>query len=201
MSKVAIKIGPQDHGRRMSLADFDHAEVQEGYLYELSRGVITVSDVPRPRHLAQIIAIRRQLDAYDLANPSRIFGIVAGSDCKLMIEGFESERHPDLAIYMTRIPNRKDIWWTWIPEVVIEVVSPGSKQRDYKEKRDEYFRFGVREYWIFDADKQTMLVLTRSRGKWSELEIRPPMIYQTKLLPGLAFNCALVFEAAQAIDE
>ena len=38
MLKAAIKVGPADHGRRMSLADFDHAEVQEGYLYELGRG-------------------------------------------------------------------------------------------------------------------------------------------------------------------
>jgi hypothetical protein len=59
MPKTAIKIGPHDRGRRMSLEDFDHAEGQEGYLYELSRGVITVMDVPNPRHLAQVNAIRR----------------------------------------------------------------------------------------------------------------------------------------------
>ena len=51
MSKTITKIGPADHGRRMSLEEFDHAEGQEGYLYELSRGVITVADVPRRRHL------------------------------------------------------------------------------------------------------------------------------------------------------
>ena len=45
MLKTRIKVGPKDHGRRMSLADFDHAEVQEGHLYELGRGVIIVSDV------------------------------------------------------------------------------------------------------------------------------------------------------------
>ena len=48
MSTQTIKIGPADHGRRMSLADFEHAEVQEGLLYELGRGVIIVSDVPGP---------------------------------------------------------------------------------------------------------------------------------------------------------
>jgi Uma2 family endonuclease len=185
----------------MSLADFDHAEVQEGYLYELGRGVITVSDVPRPRHLVQVIAIRRQLDAYDLANPSRLYCIVTGSECKLLIDGLESERHPDLAIYKTPPPNREDIWSIWVPEVVIEVVSPGSEQRDYEEKREEYLRFGVREYWIFDAEEKAMLVLTRSRGQWSQRTIRPPKIYRTKLLLGLEFDCALVFEAAQTISE
>lgn len=35
MLKPAIKIGPADAGRRMTQADFEHAEVQDRYLYEL----------------------------------------------------------------------------------------------------------------------------------------------------------------------
>src|SRR3954465_1085458 len=69
MPKTAIKVGPEDHGRRMSLEEFDHCEVQEGYLYELSRGVITVSDVPHPRHFGQVQAARNQFIAYQLAHP------------------------------------------------------------------------------------------------------------------------------------
>ena len=59
MSQVAEKIGPPDHGRRMSLADFEHAETVEGRLYELGRGVIIVSDVPNPPYLAQVTALPR----------------------------------------------------------------------------------------------------------------------------------------------
>src|SRR5207302_4967172 len=99
MLKAAIKVGPADHGRKMSLADFDHAEVQEGYLYELGRGIIVVSDVPKKRHLAQVLQTRKILSAYELANPDRIYAICGGSDCKLLIGGYESERHPDLAVY------------------------------------------------------------------------------------------------------
>ena len=45
MISTKIKIGPQDEGRPMSLAEFEPAQVEEGYIYELSRGIITVSDV------------------------------------------------------------------------------------------------------------------------------------------------------------
>jgi hypothetical protein len=38
MSVATVQIGPADHGKRMSLADFDHAEGAEGHLYELSKG-------------------------------------------------------------------------------------------------------------------------------------------------------------------
>ena len=58
MSKIAIKIGPADNGRRMSLEEFEQADVQQGHLYELSRGIITVSDVPNRLHLLVVAAIR-----------------------------------------------------------------------------------------------------------------------------------------------
>jgi Uma2 family endonuclease len=199
---TAIKITPADNGRRMSLADFAHAEVQDGYRYELGRGVILVSDVPNPRHLAQVTAIRRQLAAYDLAHPDRIYTVASGSDCKILLDDLDSERHPDLAVYKTPPHSDEvDVWATWVPELVIEVVSADSGQRDYVDKRDEYLRFGLQEYWIVDADRQEMLVLRRSGGRWAERVVRPPQVYKTRLLPGLEFTCGPVFDAARAVGD
>jgi len=197
VGKTVIKIGPADHGRRMSLKDFDHAEVKEGRLYELGRGVIVVWDIPHPRHLSQLDTIRQQLYAYDLTNPDRLYAIAGISDCKLMIWNYESERHPDIAVYKERPPKEaEDVWSIWIPELVVEVVAAGSEQRDYVDKREEYLDFGVREYWIFDADRQEMLVLRRSGKKWVDRVVRPPEVYKTRLLPGLEFSCETVFRAA-----
>jgi Uma2 family endonuclease len=190
------KIGPADHSRRMRLDEFDTAEAQEGYLYELSRGVITVSDVPSPRPLAQVMAIRHQLAAYDLSSPGRIHTIAASGECKILIAGLESERHPDVAVY-TEPPPEEDVWRAWIPDVVVEVVSPGSEQRDYVEKREEYLRFGVKEYWIVDAEKTEVLVLRRAGGEWRERVVRPPEVYRTRRLAGLEFSCEAVFQAAE----
>jgi hypothetical protein len=36
----------------MSLEEFEHAEAEEGQLFELSRKIITMVDVPDPGHLA-----------------------------------------------------------------------------------------------------------------------------------------------------
>ena len=46
----AIRIGPADHGRRMSLEEFREAEEEEGYRYELARGVLEVTLVPNDPH-------------------------------------------------------------------------------------------------------------------------------------------------------
>lgn len=146
-----------------------------------------------------MITTHRQLSAYDLAHPGRLFGIVSGADCKLLIVGLESERHPDLAIYKTPPPEGSDdVWSEWIPELVIEVVSPSSRHRDYPEKPEEYLRFGVREYWILDADRREMRVMKRLRGRWVERVVPPPDLYRSRLLPGLAFDCGAVSAQAGA---
>ena len=196
MSTTTRIIGPQDHGRRMSLAEFEPIEVQPGYLYELSRGVVTVSDVPNPIHLAQVMAIKRQLGAYDLAHPGVLHSIAGSGECKILVGKLESERHPDFAIYKNPPPQGGNIWSAWIPEIVIEIVSPGSEHRDYVEKREEYLAFGVREYWIVDAGRQEVLILHRSGDQWSERVLRPPKVYRTRLLPGFEFACEAVFQAA-----
>ena len=198
MGKLFVVVGPNDHGKRMSLDEFDQAETIPGHLYELSRGVISVSDVPKKKHLAQVNALRRILAAYDLANTGRIHTIASGSDCKLLLWDLQSERHPDVALYKTPPPDDEDIWSTWIPELVIEVVSPGSETRDYDQKPDEYLAFGVMEYWIIDAAKEEVLAMRRSGGKWAKRVLKAGDKYKTRLLPDFEFDVAAVFAAARS---
>ena len=197
MPKTIVKVGPLDNGRQISLDDFDEAEVQPGYHYELSRGIITVSDVPDVKHLAMVNEIRRQLSKYDLEHAGKIFAIASGGECKIPLEELQSERHPDLAVYVTPPPGEGNVWGMWIPEIVIEVISAQSRHRDYEEKPEEYLQFGISEYWILDEEKRKMVVLKRSRGEWNEQSIKPPKVYKPHLLPGLEFSCKKVFEAAE----
>lgn len=197
MATATIRVGPADNGRRMTLEEFESAERQEGHLYELGRGVVQVTDVPGIPHLNQMQEIQRQIYRYNLSNPGVIYAVATGSDCKILLDDLESERHPDLSIYKSPPPDAENVWNEWIPEIVIEVVSPSSVHRDYNEKRDEYLQFGIREYWIFDADRQQMLVLRRSRGKWAERVLRPGETYETPLLPGMKFDCGAVLKAAR----
>jgi Uma2 family endonuclease len=198
MSKTAIKIGPADDGRRMSLEEFEQADVQEGHLYELSRGIITVSDVPNRLHLLVVAAIRNLLQAYMALGSGRIQIIAASNECKLLVSDLESERHPDLSLYLTPAPEIDDdtLWTIWIPEIVIEVVSASSRKRDYEEKPEEYLKIGVKEYWIVDPDQRVMVVRRRSRGRWSETTVLPSEVYRSPLLPGFELSIDDVFKVA-----
>ncbi len=190
-----IVIGPEDHGRRMSLDDFDRAIAREGYLYELGKGVIEVSEVPGADHLAQLEELKTQFYTYKISNKGVIHTIASSNEAKILVASIESERHPDLFIYL-QPPPEMDIWSGWVPRIVIEVVSASSRKRDYEEKPDEYLEFGIDEYWIIDAVKRQMTVLKRWRGQWKRQIVKPPRRYSTDWLPGFALDLRRVFAAA-----
>jgi len=192
-----IQVGPQDHGRKMSLADFDHAIAQEGYVYELGKGVIEVSDVPHPSHLALLTRVRNQFIIYQEANPELINEVAGSNDSKILLESDQSERRPDISVYLTPPPESKDIWSTWIPSIVVEVISKSSIERDYEVKPGEYLAFGVDEYWIVDGLKMQMTANTRWRGRWKPRVLKPSQKYTPLCLPGFTLDLKRVFSVSK----
>jgi Uma2 family endonuclease len=64
-------------------------------------------------------------------------------------------REPDIAIVLNENVGRiKATYLDGPADIAIEVVSPESVERDYKDKFDEYARGGVREYWTIDIVRQ-----------------------------------------------
>jgi Uma2 family endonuclease len=200
MTRRFTKLGPADAGRRMRLAEFAAAEGQAGYVYELGRGAVVVVDVPGRKHQDQVAVLRLQLSGYQIAHPTQVHAIASGNECELLLAGPESARHPDLAVYKSPPLDEREPWATRVPELVVEVVSPGSEQRDYVEKRDEYLQFGVTEYWIVDASRRKTLVLHRSGGCWAEHPIGEGETYHSQVLPGFRFDFANVLAAADAVQ-
>jgi len=193
-----VKIGPRHQGRRMSLKAFEFAQVETGHVYELARGMIVVSEAPNFRHMRAVAAIRKYLILYQALNPSEVYEVLASMECKVLVAELESERHPDIAVYKSapRRTRGRTMWRTWVPDLVVEVVSPGSADRDYVEKREEYWARGVKEYWIVDLSQEQVLVLKRGKNRWTEKILESPDVWETKLLPGFTLVCREIFAAA-----
>lgn len=64
---------------------------------------------------------------------------------------------PDISVICDR-QKLNDSGCNGAPDWVIEIVSPGSRPMDYYTKLSLYRSAGVREYWIVDPMKQTILV-------------------------------------------
>ena len=45
------------------------------------------------------------------------------------------------------------------PDLVVEIRSPSTANRDWTIKRDLYARYGVKEYWVVDPDERRVWVM------------------------------------------
>ncbi len=188
MATTRIRIGPADDGRAMSLADYLDADEEPGYCYELSRGVLEVTEIPADDHWQIIDNLHELFSDYRRINPGLIERFGHGSEIRLVIPETISGRHPDLGVVFLG-PNRDDRGRRR-PDLVVEVVSPGTRarDRDYIAKREDYLTFGVREYWIVDPKERRVVVLVRSEtpagANWQERSFVDDEMFVGELLPG-----------------
>lgn len=80
------------------------------------------------------------------------------------------------------------------PDLIVEVLSPRTRQTDETVKLRIYERFGVREYWLVDPQLQTVRVIRRSGlGFASPEELSAEQVLTTPLLPGLEIPVSQIF--------
>ena len=85
-----------------------------------------------------------------------------------------------------------------VPELVIEIGSPGTRKRDETVKRRLYERTGVLEYWIVDPEIDTIRVYPRETDRFArvvELSADGNDVLTTPLLPGLEIPLSRVFRS------
>jgi len=185
MATATRTVGPADHDRRLSLAEFAEADFEDGWLYELARGVIVVTEVPGINHGRIVMRLSSLFALYESDHPGVINYRAGGMECRIRLPGMASDRHPDQAIYLDPPTGGEAPWTSWRPSIVVEVVGEGGRHRDYVEKREEYLRAGIDEYWIVDPKARLIRVHLRAGDTWVEADIPAGAIHRTRLLPGL----------------
>jgi Uma2 family endonuclease len=188
MATIATRIGPADHGRKMTIEEFLEAEEEPGYRYELARGVLEVTQVPNDPHGQVVCNVARVIGRYDDTNPGVILRFGGGNEFQLILNEMGSGRNPDYCVVLEGAPS--DYRGRRIPVLSVEVVSEDSVDRDYRAKREEYLAYGLLEYWIIDLKLRKMTLLVRHGDTWVERPCVEGQPIPSLVLPGLTATVA-----------
>lgn len=192
-AKQIAPYGPRDAGAPMTLDEFEEADFELGYRYELIHGVLVVTPPPLEEERDANEELGRWLRNYQESHPH-------GKSLNLTlpeqnVRTIGQNRRCDRVIWagLGRRPrSRGPVDRRDVPTIVVEFPSsrPADQRRDYEEKRTEYRDVGVREYWIVDRFRRTLTVYHRRRVRWSKRVVHEAETYRTPLLPGFELPLA-----------
>ena len=173
------------HAPRVGLGPYreaDYLALPEKPRCELLYGRLLVTPAPNVRHQVVVGRILRLL--FELVD--REGGLAVDSPVDVVLAD-HSVVQPDV-IYVTRARSsiiRERI--EGAPDLVVEILSPGTARRDLGEKLRLYAEAGVAEYWIVDPVLETFEFLV-NEGK--AFRVHPPedATYRSAAIAGLAIE-------------
>jgi Uma2 family endonuclease len=129
--------------------------------HNLIDGKLYMSPSPFARHQTIVMELASAVRDYVRVRGGVMF--VSPIDCRLP-DG--SVLQPDV-LYIT--PEREDIVQGHVmgaPDLVIEVLSRGTRRFDRMRKLEKYEQNGVHEAWLVDPEGQTVIVFTGVDRRW-----------------------------------
>jgi len=170
----------------------DYLQLPEDKRYEILDGELYVVPAPNIRHqrLSKRIAnfLIRQVEETGR-------GEILPAPCDVVLSE-ENVVQPDiLFVRKGRLGIIGEANIREAPDLVVEILSPGTRGKDLEIKRKLYARFGVQEYWIVDPDAAAVEVLV-----WTDTGYASAGLYgradrlSSPLLPELNLPLAEIFK-------
>ncbi len=176
---------------KFTYEDYKSLPESEVKRYELVGGELEMVPAPDWFHQSILRALFKLLDQYV---EERGLGEVRFAPLDVVLSE-EDVVQPDLLyIARERLGLVREGAVQGAPDLIVEILSPATAQRDRTYKRTLYARHGVKEYWLVDPDSQTVEVLTLgARGYRRAGLYQREATLESPLLPGLQIPLDQIF--------
>ena len=105
-------------------------------------------------------------------------------------------REPDLVFMAAEREDRIAEEYWGVPDLAVEVHSPGTRRLDRVIKKEEFARAGIREYWRVDTTARTIEVYRLEADAFELVRVFGPSDTLTSaVLPDIQLKAGEVFEA------
>jgi Uma2 family endonuclease len=137
----------------------------EGTLAEVVNNQLVMSPAPTSKHQRVLRSIFRQIDTYVETHQ---LGEVFFAPLDVYLDE-ENVFEPDLVFISTeRLHILKDNIYG-APDLVVEVLSPGTENRDKRDKKAVYEKYGVKEYWIANPVTKKVIGYRLEGNRFTEI--------------------------------
>lgn len=164
----------------------------DGKRYEVIDGDLYMTPAPVTRH--QMIAMRlsHALMTYLETHP---IGTALAAPCDVLLSDVDILQPDLLVVLQDGLARITDKNVQGPPDLVIEILSPGTAGRDRDLKRKRYEHFGVREYWLVDPDRNTVEILRLEQNRFTRASLTsPPSQASSPLLSDLILDLAWILK-------
>lgn len=139
----------------------------EGTLAEVIDNSLYMSPAPSPFHQRIIKKLSFKIDEF--VNDHAL-GEVFISPVDLYLDEEENAVQPDILFISKDNTITIDLdGLHGVPDLIIEVLSPGNEAYDRSKKKELYERFGVREYWIVDPKTKIATGYSLERNRFEKI--------------------------------
>ncbi len=169
----------------------DYMSTPNDKRYQLLDGEMIVAPSPVTRH--QVISARIFLALNQFVHQHSL-GQVLFAPLDVVLSNHDVAQPDILFVSNARSAIITEANIQGAPDLVVEILSPGTAEYDRGYKQALYGRHGVREYWLVDPDAETVEVLTRGEQGLAPLATyRRGGLIASPLLEGLALELNQVF--------
>ena len=141
----------------------DYLKTSDDERYELLNGELVMPPAPLTAHQMISIALASRLYIYV---EEKGLGTVVAAPTDVVLSDTDVVQPDVLFVSNERshILTRENV--RGAPDLVVEILSPATAERDRTIKLDLYAQHDVKEYWIVDPDAKTIMVLLRGESRF-----------------------------------
>jgi Uma2 family endonuclease len=158
----------------------------DGRRYEIIEGDLCMTPAPVTRHQIIVGRLLHVLLSYLETHP---LGTVLTAPCDVVLSNNDIVQPDVLYVQNNSKAQVTEQNIQGPPDMVVEVLSPGTAARDRDLKRKRYEYFGVQEYWLVDPDLNTFEILALHTGQYTQVCFATrPATCSSVLLPDLTLD-------------
>lgn len=170
--------------------------VNDGMKADLINGVMIVATPASYTHERLFGFLMNLVSFYAEA---RDLGVVLGSR-SLVEVGPRSGYEPDLCfVAQAHLDIIQEDSITGPPDLVVEIISPSTRQHDAYAKKEGYARLGVSEYWLIDPDNRAVAFYHLTESGYVEGPVEEG-VYHSIAVPGLWLRMDWLWDHPKVAD-